>query len=67
MVTWSALGLIAAGLIGLALFLFGGMQIFGGMMSSAPAAGEEAQRSGCILAIIGIVVLVCVIVMALAK
>lgn len=51
--------LLTVGVIaGLAAAAIGLLMIFAGGMSDAPAAGDEASKQGCIVALIGVVLLV---------
>jgi hypothetical protein len=53
-ITWGSLfgvGFILAGVLAVGV---GGLSLFAGGMSDAPAAGESASRTGCIIAVAGI-------------
>lgn len=58
MVTWFQLGIGLLLLVGLAMTGFGGLEVLGGMMSDAPVDGEKIQRSGCVLAIVGMLIII---------
>lgn len=65
MVSYEALGLGTMGLVGIGMFLFGTLMAFAAGMSTNSA--DESGKGGCLIAVIGLVLLVVSIVMALVK
>ncbi len=60
-ITWEALGLAIAGIMGVVLVLGGAFAAFAAGMSSNPAEGERVGRQGCFIAVAGLVVLALVL------
>ena len=65
MVTWHQLGVIALIIVGIVLLASSALASFGAMMSDAPSADDDAQKSGCIAGAVGLACIALAIVGAL--
>ena len=57
MISWYQVSLGALLLLGIGTLLFGLVEIFAGGMSSSPAEGSRVSKHGCVVMVIGLLLI----------